>query len=71
MNHITSTILAGDSEYDFGDLMIGNSPVLMQQGIFLDLAQNKYIDLDKPYYLGGLMDQGAIDGKLFFVSGDA
>lgn len=71
MNHITSTILAGDSEYDFVDLMIGNSPILMQQGIFHDLAQNKYIDLDKPYYLGGLMDQGAIDGKLFFVSGDA
>ena len=26
MNHITSTILAGDDEYDWVDLMIGNSP---------------------------------------------
>lgn len=71
MNHIVSTILAGDNEYDFVDLMIGNSPVLMQQGIFHDIAQNKYIDLNKPYYLEGLMEQGAIDGKLFIVSGDA
>ena len=71
MNHITSTILAGDDEYDWVDLMIGNSPTLMNQGIFIDIAQNEYIDLDKPYYLDGLMDQCAIDGKLFFVSGDA
>ena len=71
MKHITSTILAGDDEYDWVDLMIGNSPTLMNQGVFMDIAQNEYIDLDKPYYLGGLMDQCAIDGKLFFVSGDA
>lgn len=71
MQHITNTILAGDSEYDWVDLMIGNSPTLMNQGIFMDITLNEYIDLDKPYYLGGLIDQGAIDGKLFFVSGDA
>ena len=71
MQHITSTILAGDDEYDWVDLMIGNSPTLMNQGIFMDIAQNEYIDLDKPYYLDGLMDRCAIDGKLFFVSGDA
>lgn len=71
MNHITSTILAGDDEYDWVDLMIGNSPTLMNQGIFIDLVQNEYIDLDKPYYLGGLIDQCAVDGRLYFVSGDA
>lgn len=71
MQHITSTILAGDDEYDWVDLMIGNSPTLMNQGIFMDIAQNEYIDLNKPYYLRGLIDQGAVDGKLFFVSGDA
>lgn len=71
MNHITSTILAGDNEYDWVDLMIGNSPTLQNQGIFMNLTENQYIDLDKPYYLGGLIDQGAIDGKLYFVSGNA
>lgn len=71
MNHITSTILAGDSTYDWVDLMIGNSPVMMRDGIFLDVTQNQYIDLDKPYYLSNLVDTCAIDGKLYFVSGDA
>lgn len=71
MDHISNTILAGDDEYDWVDLMIGNSPIYQKQGVFMDLTENKYIDLDKPYYLGGLMDQGAIDGRLYFVSGDA
>ncbi len=71
MQHITSTILAGDSTYDWVDLMIGNAPTLMNEGIFLDLMDNKYIDLEKPYYLRGLSENCAIDGKLFFIAGDA
>ena len=71
MNHISSTIMAGDDAYDFVDLMIGNSPVMMQEGIFVDLLENKYIDVDKPYYLAKLVDTVAIDDKLYFISGDA
>ncbi len=71
MNHITSTILAGDSEYDFVDLMIGNAPIRAREGIFLDLASNKYIDLSKPYYLANMVDTVGIDGKLYLISGDA
>ena len=71
MNHISSTVMAGDDAYDFVDLMIGNSPVRMQEGIFADLLQNKYIDVDKPYYLAKLVDTVAIDDKLYFISGDA
>lgn len=71
MQHITGTILSGDSTYDWVDLMIGNSPTLMQEGIFNNLLDNKYIDISKPYYLGGLMENCAIDDRLFFISGDA
>lgn len=71
MDHIKSSVLAGDDTYDFVDLMTGNSPVMMQDGIFADLTENRYIDLSKPYYMGGLVDKCAIDGKLFFTSGDA
>lgn len=71
MQHITNTILAGDDTYDWVDLMIGNSPTLMSEGLFTNLLDNQYIDLDKPYYLGGLLDNCAIDDKLYFISGDA
>ena len=71
MTHVSTTAMAGDSVYDWVDLMIGNAPVKMVEGIFLDLAQNKYMDLSKPWYLEGMMDKMAIDEKLYFVSGDA
>lgn len=71
MNHITSTILAGDDTYDWVDLMIGNSPVMMREGIFNNLMVNKYIDLKKPWYLPQLTESVAIDNHLYFISGDA
>ena len=71
MNHITSTVMAGDDAYDWVDLMIGNSPVKMQEGIFADLLENPYIDVTKPYYMRGLADLVTVDGKLYFISGDA
>ena len=42
MNHIINSIQAGDDVYDWVDLMIGNSPVLMRDGLFLDVLQNCY-----------------------------
>lgn len=71
MQHITNTIIAGDSTYDWVDLMIGNSPTLMSEGIFANLLENQYIDIEKPYYLDGLLDKCSIDDKLYFISGDA
>ncbi|MBQ2709467.1 MAG: hypothetical protein IJF67_14450, partial [Clostridia bacterium] len=70
MNHITNTILAGDSLYDWVDLMIGHTPVMMKSGIFNDLLQNPYIDVDKPYYLGKLDETATIHDKLYFIAGD-
>jgi len=71
MNHISSTVMAGDSVYDWVDLMIGNSSVRMAEGIFCNLLNNTYIDTAKPYYLKGLADEMALDGKLYFIAGDA
>ncbi|MBE6611048.1 MAG: hypothetical protein E7632_01035 [Ruminococcaceae bacterium] len=70
MNHITNTIMAGDDLYDWVDLMIGNSPMLMRTGIFKNLLTNPYIDLDKPWYLSDLAESIAIDNKLYFIAGD-
>jgi len=71
MGHMNATILAGDDAYDWVDLMIGNASVQQKAGIFLDVAENKYIDLEKPWYLADMVDEVGIDGKLYLISGDA
>lgn len=71
MNLIRSSIMSNDDEYDWVDLMVGNSPVMMQEGIFKNLLDNEYIDPNKPYYMSGLADLCTIDDKLYFISGDA
>lgn len=71
MLDITNTVTAGDSVYDWVDLMIGNAPVMLQNGIFQDIVSNEYINLTKPYYLDGIIDDMSLDGKVYFLSGDA
>lgn len=71
MNQIRSSVMANDDVYDWVDLMVGNAPVMMQEGIFRNLSDNKYINPDKPYYMDGLAELCTIDGKLYFISGDA
>ncbi|MHB1151143.1 MAG: hypothetical protein ACYCWE_02100 [Eubacteriales bacterium] len=71
MTAVKNSVSAGDDVYDWVDLMIGNSSVMMQNGIFMDIAGNDYIDLDMPYYLSDMMDNVAINNRLYFISGDA
>lgn len=71
MNAIKNAVSAGDDLYDWVDLMIGNSSVMMQNGIFTDIAGNEHIDLDKPYYLRDMINNVAINNRLYFISGDA
>lgn len=71
MDSIKNAVLANDALYDWVDLMIGNSSVMMREGIFMDIAKNEYVDLSKPWYLANMMNEVAINGKLYFISGDA
>ncbi len=71
MDSIRKSVTAGDSQYDWVDLMIGNSTVLMGEGLFLNLADNRYIETEQPWYLTDMMEQASIDNRLYFISGDA
>ena len=71
MNHITSTVMAGDDTYDWVDLMIGNACVKLREGIFRDLTQLEYLDFMKPWYLKELTETVSLNGRLYFASGDA
>ncbi|MBQ8508699.1 MAG: hypothetical protein IJ493_02215 [Clostridia bacterium] len=70
-NHITNSIMAGDDLYDWVDMMSGSGAILQQNGVFKNLLNNKYIDLDKPYYIPGLVENLSITAGLYFLSGDA
>lgn len=71
MDHISTTVIAGDDVYDWVDLMIGNSPVRMKEGIFLNLLDNPMLDFDKPWYIPDMVNTVSINDRLFFISGDA
>ncbi len=71
MQDIIKTVIAGDVVYDWVDLMIGNASVMLQNGIFQDITPNEFIDLTKPYYLDGIIEDMSLDGKVYFLSGDA
>ena len=70
MTHIDNSILAGDDLYDWVDLMIGQTTIRLQSGLFMNLLENPYIDIEKPWYLSQ-MDEMVIADNLLFVSGDA
>lgn len=71
MLDIIKAVTSGDSVYDWVDLMIGNASVMLQNGIFQNIASNEYINLTKPYYLDGILENMSFDGNVYFLSGDA
>lgn len=71
MDNITKSVVAGEDLYDFVDLMIGNATLMMQNGIFGNLLNNKYIDLSKPWYIPDMENTVGLDNRLYFISGDA
>lgn len=71
MQDIIKVVTSGDSVYDWVDLMIGNASVMLQNGIFQNIASNEFIDLSKPYYIDGIMEKMSFGGNLYFLSGDA
>ena len=71
MDHIDNQILGGDCTYDWVDLMIGNAPVRMIQGNYINLLNLENLDLSKPWYIPNMEETVAVLDRLFFVSGDS
>ena len=68
---IKNSILAGDGEYD---LISGVAVIVMQlttEGYFVNANTLNYIDFDKPWWVQGMNDNLAIEGKLYGFIGDA
>ena len=71
MNHIEQQIMAGDKTYDWVDIMAAYAAGRMLTGNFLNLLPLENLDLDQPWYIPNMKETVGINGRLYFISGDA
>ena len=68
---VRTALLAGVTDYDL--IMLENSRAFQHslQGLYVDLMNAPYIDIDQPWWYTNLMKEGSIDqSRRFSVSGD-
>ncbi len=70
-DHITNSIIAGDDQYEWVDMMSGSGAILQQEGVFMNLLNNPVLDFEKPYYIRDLVENLSVKNRLYFLSGDA
>ncbi len=68
---IRNSVLAEDGAYDLCAVLSNQLSVLTLEGLLINLNTLDYLDFDKPWWANGLLDELAVNDKLYFVSGDA
>ena len=67
---ITKSVQSASGAYDFISGYSMCFPTLAAQGMLNDLLPTEYIDMEKPWWSSQLVKQSAVNGKLFFATGD-
>ncbi len=70
LNLIKSSVLAGDNAYDIVSGQYATMPSLITEGVYYNLMTVEYLDLDKPWWVQGLIEETTINDRLYLVSGD-
>lgn len=68
---IKNSVLAGDGAYDLCAVLSNQLATLTLDGLLTNLNTLPYLDFEKPWWAKGLLDELAVDDKLYFASGDA
>ena len=68
---IKQSVLAGDGAYDLCAVLSNQLATLTLDGLLTNLNTLPYLDFEKPWWAKGLLDELAVDDKLYFASGDA
>ena len=68
---IRQSVMAADGEYDLCAVLSNQLATLTVEGLLTNLNTLDYLDFDKPWWARGLLDELAVDDKLYFASGDA
>lgn len=67
---IRNSVMAGDNAYDIVSGQYATMPSLIADGIFKNLMKLDYLDFSKPWWVNDLIEETAIDGKLYLVTGN-
>jgi len=68
---IKNSVLAADGAYDLCSVLSNQLSVLTLEGLLTNLNTLDYLDFEKPWWSQGLLDELAVNDKLYFASGDA
>ena len=68
---IRQSVMAADGEYDLCAVLSNQLSTLTIEGLLTNLNTLDYFDFEKPWWARGLLDELAVDDKLYFASGDA
>lgn len=71
LTHVRSSVMAGDGSYDLLAGLVYFVPGFVTDGILHDMSKLPYIDIEKPWWSKPFMEKAAVDGKYYFVTGDA
>ena len=67
---IRQSVMANDGAFDLVSGQYYAMPALIPDGALLALNETKYIDLSNPWWANGLVEQTAINGKVYLASGE-
>lgn len=67
---LQKAVKADDKLYDVAFPMIGVTFPLITGGYLYELSELPYVDVTKPWWIGGIIDSTSIAGKNFFYPGD-
>ncbi len=70
LDKIRSSVLANDGAYDIASGQYATLPGLAQEGVFLDLMNQKHLDFSKTYWVQQLIEETSIAGRLYLAGGD-
>ena len=65
-----ASIQAGDSDYDLIAAWSSRVPLIATEGLFIDLNTVQYIDKAKPWWNQDMVNNLAVNDKMFFLTGD-
>ncbi len=70
MSNVRQEVMAGDNTYDLISFYAYCNPMLSIDGVYMNLYDVENLDLTKPYWHQNMVENTAIYGKLYTVTGD-
>ena len=70
LDMIRSSVMSNDNEFDLVSGQYAIMPSLIPDGALLALNETKYINFNNPWWARGLVEETAINGKVYVASGE-